>query len=250
MSAELQRNRPYIVSGQNLKKMHAKRSDPRNYQNFFWKVTFSGQKVTFGVTSELLGGAPRKSLLVTFELLWIFRGSGACSSSHDHNPVFSTSLLNTLKKQQETLRSPANKSTTQQKSCWIELWKRLSKQAHLTGDHWWSGESKVLVFFRVWPFNMHVPYILSADDLDDFSAILAADDFLGACYRKAMTPKKLWTLLFPQMGQEWCDDSPDEEGCVHFQVWDAPVLGGLPLFRANKDPRSQKSEGEKCHKSK
>ena len=29
-------------------------------------------------------------------------------------------------------------------------------------------------------------------------SILAADDFLGACYRKAMTPKKLWTLLFPQ----------------------------------------------------
>ena len=28
-------------------------------------------------------------------------------------------------------------------------------------------------------------------------SILAADDFLGACYRKAMTPKKLWTLLFP-----------------------------------------------------
>ena len=27
-------------------------------------------------------------------------------------------------------------------------------------------------------------------------SILAADDFLGACYRKAMTPKKLWTLLF------------------------------------------------------
>ena len=26
--------------------------------------------------------------------------------------------------------------------------------------------------------------------------ILAADDLLGACYRKAMTPQKLWTLLF------------------------------------------------------
>ena len=31
-------------------------------------------------------------------------------------------------------------------------------------------------------------------------SILAADDFLGACYRKAMTPKKLWTLLFLQNG--------------------------------------------------
>ena len=52
---------------------------------------------------------------------------------------------------------------------------------------------------------MHAPYVLSADDLDDFSgiyrkpSILAADDFLGACYRKAMTPKKLWTLLFLQV---------------------------------------------------
>ena len=26
--------------------------------------------------------------------------------------------------------------------------------------------------------------------------ILEADDLLGACYRKAMTPQKLWTLLF------------------------------------------------------
>ena len=32
-------------------------------------------------------------------------------------------------------------------------------------------------------------------------SILAADDFLGACYRKAMTPKKLWTLLFPHNRQ-------------------------------------------------
>ena len=51
---------------------------------------------------------------------------------------------------------------------------------------------------------MHAPYILSGDDLDDFSgiyrkpSILAADDFLGARYRKAMNPKKLWTLLFLQ----------------------------------------------------
>ena len=30
-------------------------------------------------------------------------------------------------------------------------------------------------------------------------SILAADDFLGACYRKAMTPKELWTLLFPHI---------------------------------------------------
>ena len=29
--------------------------------------------------------------------------------------------------------------------------------------------------------------------------ILEADDLLGACYRKAMAPKKLWTLLFLQV---------------------------------------------------
>ena len=28
-------------------------------------------------------------------------------------------------------------------------------------------------------------------------SVLEADDFLEACYRKAMTLKKLWTLLFP-----------------------------------------------------
>ena len=49
---------------------------------------------------------------------------------------------------------------------------------------------------------MHAPYILSADDLGDFTGnptFLEADDFLGAYYRKAMTLKKLWTLLFPHL---------------------------------------------------
>ena len=41
----------------------------------------------------------------------------------------------------------------------------------------------------IWAFSLEFYRQLS---------ILAADDFLGACYRKAMTPKKLWTLLFPQ----------------------------------------------------
>ena len=35
-----------------------------------------------------------------------------------------------------------------------------------------SGKSKVLVFFRVWSFNMHAPYILSAHDLGDLFGIL------------------------------------------------------------------------------
>ena len=38
---------------------------------------------------------------------------------------------------------------------------------------------------------MRAPYIWSAD-------ILEADNFLGACYRTAMTPKKLWTLPSPK----------------------------------------------------
>ena len=35
-----------------------------------------------------------------------------------------------------------------------------------------SERFKVLAFFRVWSFNVHAPYILSADDLGDFSGIL------------------------------------------------------------------------------
>ena len=34
-----------------------------------------------------------------------------------------------------------------------------------------SKKSKVLVFFRVCSFNMPAPYILSGDDLGDFSGI-------------------------------------------------------------------------------
>ena len=52
---------------------------------------------------------------------------------------------------------------------------------------------------------MHAPCILSADDLGDFSgvcgkpSILEADDFLGACCRKALTPQQPWTILFPDL---------------------------------------------------
>ena len=35
----------------------------------------------------------------------------------------------------------------------------------------WSGKSQVLVSFRFWSFNMHAAYILSADDLGDFSGV-------------------------------------------------------------------------------
>ena len=65
----------------------------------------------------------------------------------------------------------------------------------------WSGESQVLVFFWVRPFTMHAPYIFATIwtiSLEFYRkpSILAADDFLGACYRKAMTPKKAMHFTF------------------------------------------------------
>ena len=47
-------------------------------------------------------------------------------------------------------------------------------------------------------------------------SILAADDFLGACYRKAMTPKKLWTLLFGEV----CRQSKYKKCKCHAQSTD------------------------------
>ena len=35
-------------------------------------------------------------------------------------------------------------------------------------------------------------------------SMLEADDFLGVCSRKAMTPQKLWTLLFPKYRKDDC----------------------------------------------
>ena len=43
-----------------------------------------------------------------------------------------------------------------------------------------SGKSIVLVFFRVWSFNLHAPYILSADDLGDFAGICRKPSILEA----------------------------------------------------------------------
>ena len=54
---------------------------------------------------------------------------------------------------------------------------------------------------------MHAPYILSTDDLGDSlefyrrPPILEADDLLGACYRKAMTPKSYGLYFFPKRAQ-------------------------------------------------
>ena len=66
-----------------------------------------------------------------------------------------------------------------------------------------SGESKVLVFFSgsdllTCMLPTFCPPTIWTTSLEFYRkpSILAADDFLGACYRKAMTPKKLWTLLF------------------------------------------------------
>ena len=44
-------------------------------------------------------------------------------------------------------------------------------------------------------------------------SILEADDFLGACYRKARTPNKLWTLFF----SIWARESNSETGRIRFR---------------------------------
>ena len=81
---------------------------------------------------------------------------------------------------------------------------------------------------------MHAPYILSADDLDDFfgicrkPSILAADDFLGACYRKAVTPKS-YGLYF----------SPKESISVH-DVWE-------PLKKSGSRKRGVEFKGGSRH---
>ena len=54
--------------------------------------------------------------------------------------------------------------------------------------------------FWVSSLNLYAPYLLSADDLGDFSGISwetlhSGGRRLGACCRKAMNPQKLWTLL-------------------------------------------------------
>ena len=64
---------------------------------------------------------------------------------------------------------------------------------------------------------MHAPYILSADDLGDFSGVLqetlhfgGGRCCLGACYRKAMTPKKAMDFtLFPQFVASWALSKED-----------------------------------------
>ena len=67
-------------------------------------------------------------------------------------------------------------------------------------------------------------------------SILAADDFLGACYRKAMTPKKLWTLLFRQRCFKTCKSIEDlnmsmyEQGKVNKEDKDAKGPESLSLL--------------------
>ena len=66
-----------------------------------------------------------------------------------------------------------------------------------------SRGSKALVFLRVWSFNAHAPYILSADDSGDLSGI--SWDALHwrptipweHAVEKVMATKMQWTLLFP-----------------------------------------------------
>ena len=74
------------------------------------------------------------------------------------------------------------------------------------GTHTRGCPAKILYVY--WFFLS--PYILSTDDLGDFSldccgkpSMLEADDFWGACCRKAMTPKKAIALLFPRRGTRY-----------------------------------------------
>ena len=74
-----------------------------------------------------------------------------------------------------------------------------------------SGKSRVLVFSGSDPSACMVPtfcpltiWVIFSGVLCRKPYILEADDFLGACYRKALTPKKLWTLLFLQISGKWC----------------------------------------------
>ena len=66
------------------------------------------------------------------------------------------------------------------------------------------AQGKTLVFFRVWFSDLHVPYMLSVDDLGDFSWImwepphLETGDFLGTYCRKTLTPQS--NELFPNNG--------------------------------------------------
>ena len=61
---------------------------------------------------------------------------------------------------------------------------------------------------------------------------MAADNFLGACYRKAMTPKKLWT--FPQRGLF---------RKVHF----LEILENLEILEILENPQTVENKGESDH---
>ena len=63
-----------------------------------------------------------------------------------------------------------------------------------------SSPFLALLFFLTCMLPTFCPPTIWAISLEFYRklSILAADDFLGACYRKAMTPQKLWTLPFPQ----------------------------------------------------
>ena len=63
-------------------------------------------------------------------------------------------------------------------------------------------------------------------------SILAADDFLGACYRKAMTPQKLWTLFFSKS----CLFRKTREGWNN-QFQKTPRTEGGDKVQGSVDPR-------------
>ena len=70
-------------------------------------------------------------------------------------------------------------------------------------------------------------------------SILAADDFLGACYRKAMTPQKLWTLLFLQVRIRTGPTITSQKRVKDEKVYKPHFLvnsGGFSLEKAFRNP--------------
>ena len=90
----------------------------------------------------------------------------------------------------------------------LTLWHKIGSALTQRALFWVKNlrkRSKILVFFRVWSFKLHAPYILSTND---FLRLLW--NFVGNppfwrptiswehAVEKLWPPKKPWTLLLPQ----------------------------------------------------
>ena len=93
-------------------------------------------------------------------------------------------------------QSVADAEVTEQKKLWSIpfSWENKGKGVYTIGPDkkTRSGKSKVLVFVRVWSFNVHPPYILSTDALGDFSGMLWETLYIGGhrflCFSECSWP--------------------------------------------------------------